>query len=93
MFQLRLMFEHEINGMDADADEPVSLNTRLFDEDFLIEKKRMMQPAASIELPKMPFPPVTTQYRTESTRATATGNRLRAPNSPCATKKKTSEAV
>ena len=26
MFQLRLMFEHEINGMDADVDSPESLD-------------------------------------------------------------------
>lgn len=43
MFQLRLMFEHERNGMDADQDEPVSLDHTLFDQDFLIEKpKRIM---------------------------------------------------
>ena len=29
-FQLRLMFEHEINGMNADKDEPVSLNSEVF---------------------------------------------------------------
>ena len=40
MFQLRLMFEHEINGMDADKDEPVSLDDKLFDEDYLIEKPK-----------------------------------------------------
>ena len=40
MFQLRLMFEHEINGMDADKDEPVSLDDTFFDEDFLAEKPK-----------------------------------------------------
>ena len=40
MFQLRLMFEHEINGMDADKDEPVSLDDTFFDQDFLAEPKK-----------------------------------------------------
>ena len=39
-FQLRLMFEHEIHGMDADKDEPVSLPHTIFDEDFLVEKPK-----------------------------------------------------
>lgn len=30
-----MMFEHEIYGMDADKDEPVSLDHRIFDADFL----------------------------------------------------------
>lgn len=34
-FQLRLMFEHEINGMDNDRDDPASLNDQLFKQDFL----------------------------------------------------------
>jgi len=34
-FQLRLMFEHEINGMNAEKDEPVSLDSQLFKQDFL----------------------------------------------------------
>ena len=37
MFQLRLMFEHEINGLDADPDEPPSLDHALFDADYLAE--------------------------------------------------------
>ena len=37
-FQLRMMFEHEIYGMDADKDEPVSLNHQVFDQDFLKPK-------------------------------------------------------
>ena len=42
-FQLRMMFEHEIYGMDADKDEPVSLDHKIFDKDFLKppEKKVM----------------------------------------------------
>lgn len=40
MFQLRLMFEHEINGLDADDDEPPSLEHTLFDADFLVEKPK-----------------------------------------------------
>ena len=34
------MFEHEVLGMDADVDEPVSLDHKLFDEDFLADKKK-----------------------------------------------------
>ena len=44
-FQLRLMFEHEIHGMDADKDEPVSLPHTVFDEDFLLEKPKRKPPA------------------------------------------------
>ena len=40
IFQLRLMFEHEVLGMDADIDEPVSLDHKLFDEDFLADKPK-----------------------------------------------------
>jgi len=29
-FQLRMMFEHEFYGMDADKDDPVSLDHKLF---------------------------------------------------------------
>ena len=29
------MFEHEVLGMDADVDEAVSLDHKLFDQDFL----------------------------------------------------------
>ena len=35
MFQLQLMFEHEVNGIDADKDEPCSLDHTLFDQDYL----------------------------------------------------------
>ena len=31
------MFEHEINGMDADKDEPCSLDHTIFDKDYLVE--------------------------------------------------------
>lgn len=34
------MFEHEVLGMDADVDEPVSLDHKLFDEDFLADKPK-----------------------------------------------------
>ena len=34
------MFEHEIHGMDADKDEPVSLPHAVFDDDFLKEKPK-----------------------------------------------------
>lgn len=51
IFQLRLMFEHEHNGMDADKDEPVSLDHTLFDQDFLVEKpKRILQHGKTVEL-------------------------------------------
>ena len=29
------MFEHEMNGMDADKDDPSSLNSDVFKQDFL----------------------------------------------------------
>ena len=45
-FQLRMMFEHEIYGMDADKDEPVSLDHRIFDADFLKPPERKI-PASS----------------------------------------------
>jgi len=35
IFQLRLMFEHEKHGMDADKDEPAGLDQTVFDRDFL----------------------------------------------------------
>lgn len=34
IFQLRMMFEHEINGQDADDDNPTSLDHKVFDQDF-----------------------------------------------------------
>ena len=89
MFQLRLMFEHEINGMDADKDEPVSLDHKLFDEDFLLEKPKrpVLQPSRTVELIKGNFPAATSNYRTESNRVTQVRNTMPV-SSPCISNKK-----
>ena len=38
VFQLRLMFEHEVN--ERTADEPVSLEHLIFEEDHLVKKEK-----------------------------------------------------
>lgn len=42
MFQLKLMIEHEINGFNADKDEPCSLDHTLFDLDYFEDEKRKL---------------------------------------------------
>ena len=36
-FQLRLMFEHQKFGMHRDRDEPVSLDHKIYDKDYLLD--------------------------------------------------------
>ena len=49
------MFEHEINGMDADKDEPCSLDHTLFNKDFFEEpaprKKPVLKHGATTDIP------------------------------------------
>ena len=55
VFQLRVMFEHEIHGMDADKDEPCSLDHTLYDKDYLSlfyadKRKRISAPSHTFEI-------------------------------------------
>lgn len=44
MFQLKLMIEHEVNGINADKDEPCSLDHTLFDKDYLAVQPPKVNP-------------------------------------------------
>jgi len=58
-FQLRLMFEHEMNGLDEDdEDHAPSLEHTLFDRDFLAPeapKRPLPSRATEVNAPKNPL--------------------------------------
>ena len=85
MFQLRLMFEHEINGMDADKDEPVSLDHKFFDEDFLAEKPKrpVLRPSHTVDITKSPGLTPSTKQQPNPKHSMPTSSRSKKINSPC----------
>ena len=86
------MFEHEINGMDADKDEPVSLDHKLFDEDFLIEKPKrpILRPSHTVEIPGKNNMPANQNTPRGITQQPVSGSSRssRKTNSPCMMSKK-----